>query len=127
MIARMHHVVLDCPDPGRLAEFYSALLGKPISYRSADFAVVADNDTSSGLAFQLAPNHQPPDWPDPSRPQQVHLDLMVADPVAARDWVIGLGARPLPRPDGEPSVYADPAGHPFCLIPKPSWAPDLDG
>jgi catechol 2,3-dioxygenase-like lactoylglutathione lyase family enzyme len=127
MIARMHHVVLDCPDPQGLAEFYSAVLGKPITYRSASFVVVADDDTSSGLAFQLAPEHQPPAWPDPARPQQVHLDLMVADPAAARDWVIGLGARPLVAADGQESVYADPAGHPFCLIPKPSWAPDLAG
>jgi catechol 2,3-dioxygenase-like lactoylglutathione lyase family enzyme len=122
MIARMHHLVFDCPEPQALAEFYSALLGKPITYRSDDFVVVADNDTTSGLAFQLAPDHQPPDWPDPHRPQQLHLDLMVTDPAAARDRVIALGARPL-----SDSVYADPAGHPFCLIPKPAWAPDWDG
>jgi catechol 2,3-dioxygenase-like lactoylglutathione lyase family enzyme len=127
MIARMHHVVLDCPDPGALAEFYSAVLGKPITYRSSSFVVVADDATSSGLAFQLAPDHQPPDWPDPHRPQQFHLDLMVTDPAAAREWVIGLGARPLQGADGQGSVYADPAGHPFCLIPKPSWAADLIG
>jgi catechol 2,3-dioxygenase-like lactoylglutathione lyase family enzyme len=122
MMARMHHLVFDCPDPLALAEFYSALLGKPITYRSNDFVVVADSDTTSGLAFQLAPDHQPPDWPDPHRPQQLHLDLMVTDPAAARDRVISLGARPL-----SDSVYADPAGHPFCLIPKPPWAPELDG
>ncbi|MEO6701132.1 MAG: VOC family protein [Jatrophihabitantaceae bacterium] len=121
MIARMHHVVLDCPDPQRLAAFYSALLGKPITYRSADFVVVADDDTSSSLAFQLAPDHRPPAWPDPDRPQQLHLDFMVNDLASARDWVIGLGARPL---DG--SVFADPAGHPFCLIDRPPWAPPLD-
>lgn len=122
MIARMHHLVFDCPEPQALAGFYSALLGKPITYRSDDFVVVADDDSTSGLAFQLAPDHQPPAWPDPHRPQQLHLDLMVTDPAAARDWVISLGARPL-----SDSVYADPAGHPFCLIPKPSWAPELDG
>jgi hypothetical protein len=26
--------------------------------------------------------------------------------------------------DGE-NVYADPAGHPFCLIPRPRWAPPI--
>ena len=46
---------------------------------------------------------------------------MVDDPDAARDWVISLGARPLPA-GRELSVYADPAGHPFCLIRKPAWA-----
>jgi catechol 2,3-dioxygenase-like lactoylglutathione lyase family enzyme len=33
MIGRMHHVVLDCPDPAALAAFYSALLGLPVTYR----------------------------------------------------------------------------------------------
>lgn len=122
MIARLHHVVLDCPDPELLAGFYSALLGMPVVYRSPDWVVVAENDSSSGLAFQLAPDHQPPAWPDPRRPQQFHLDLMVTDVAAADAWVRGLGARRLSATD---PVYADPAGHPFCLISKPAWAPAL--
>ena len=56
MIGRMHHLILDCPDPLALAAFYSELLGQPITYRSDDFVVVAENDTTSGLAFQLAPD-----------------------------------------------------------------------
>ena len=72
MIGRLHHVVLDCPDPTALAAFYSALLGLPITSRSDDWVVVARNDTSTGLAFQIATHHQPPGWPDPNRPQQVH-------------------------------------------------------
>ncbi|MGI8667101.1 MAG: VOC family protein [Jatrophihabitans sp.] len=124
MIARLHHVVLDCPDPQLLAEFYAALLGQPVTYRSPDWVVVAENDTSSGLAFQRSDSYQPPRWPDPDRPQQCHLDLMVADVAAADAWVRGLGARRLPAGD---AVYADPAGHPFCLVHKPSWAADIIG
>jgi catechol 2,3-dioxygenase-like lactoylglutathione lyase family enzyme len=59
MIGRLHHVVLDCPDPAALAAFYSELLGLPITYRSDDWVVVADNETSSGLAFQLAATARP--------------------------------------------------------------------
>jgi len=70
MIGRLHHLILDCSDPLALATFYSELLSQPITYRSDDFVVVAENDTTSGLAFQLAPGHQPPDWPDPARPWQ---------------------------------------------------------
>jgi len=73
MRGRLHHVVLDCPDPLALAGFYSRLLGQPVTYQSPGWVVVA------------------------------------------------LGARKL---DGE-SVYADPAGHPFCLIPRPRWAPPI--
>jgi catechol 2,3-dioxygenase-like lactoylglutathione lyase family enzyme len=121
VIGRMHHVILDCPDPSELAEFYSALLGQPVTYRSPDFAVVATSDRSSGLGFQLSPDHRLPTWPDPAVPQQMHLDIMVDDVAAAGPSVLALGARKL---DGE-NVYADPAGHPFCLIPRPHWAPPI--
>jgi catechol 2,3-dioxygenase-like lactoylglutathione lyase family enzyme len=122
MIGRLHHVILDCRDPLALATFYGALLGQPVTYSSEDFVVVAADDTSSGLAFQLAPDHQPPTWPDPAVPQQVHLDVMVEDVAAAGPRVLALGAVKL---DGE-DVYADPAGHPFCLIKRPRWAPPIE-
>jgi catechol 2,3-dioxygenase-like lactoylglutathione lyase family enzyme len=117
IIGRMHHVVLDCPDPAGLAAFYSDLLGLPVTFTSPDWVVVAPSDRASGLAFQLAPGHRPPTWPDPAVPQQVHLDIMVDDVAAAAPRVLALGAT---RLDGD--VYADPAGHPFCLIPRPGWA-----
>ena len=119
MIGRLHHVVIDCPEPAALAQFYSELLGLPVTYRSADFVVVARDDTTSGVAFQLAPGHVAPRWPDPDRPQQIHLDVMVEDVAAAEPLVLALGATVLSA-DGH--VYADPAGHPFCLIPRPGWA-----
>ncbi|MEU6853230.1 VOC family protein [Actinacidiphila alni] len=121
MTGRLHHVVLDCPDPAALAEFYSGLLGQPITFRSDDWVVVAADDTSSGLAFQLAPDHRPPTWPGNGVPQQIHLDIMVEDPAACGPWVLGLGATRLDGAD----VYADPAGHPFCLIRRPAWAPPI--
>jgi len=123
MIGRLHHVIMDCPDPMALASFYSELLGLPVTYRSDDFVVVAANDTSSGLAFQLAPDHQPPAWPDPTRPQQVHFDVMVEDVAASGPRVLALGATKL----SDEGIYADPAGHPFCLIRRPRWAPPIPG
>jgi len=120
VIGRLHHVVIDCAEPYRLATFYSEVLGLPITYRADNWVVIATNDTTSGIAFQLAPDHQPPQWPDPDRPQQYHLDVMVDDLDIAADAVLALGARRLER-----HVYADPAGHPFCLIPRPGWAPPV--
>ena len=120
---RLHHVVLDCRDPMASARFYAEILGLPVTCADDRFVVVAPNDTSSGLAFQLAPDHRPPAWPDPARPQQVHLDIMVEDVAAARPKVVALGAAPL---DGD-GVYADLAGHPFCLIRRPRWAPPIPG
>jgi catechol 2,3-dioxygenase-like lactoylglutathione lyase family enzyme len=123
MIGRLHHVVLDCRDPAALAAFYSELLGLPITYRSDDWVVVAANETSSGLAFQLAPGHRSPSWPDPAVAQQIHLDIMVEDVTVSGPRVLALGAVKL---DGE-DVYADPAGHPFCLIRRPGWALPIPG
>lgn len=122
MIGRLHHVVIDCPDPSALAGFYSELLGLSITWEEDDWVVVAENDETSGIAFQLAPDHQPPQWPDPDRPQQLHLDVMVDDVDAAEPRVLRLGARRLPATEASRRVYADPAGHPFCLIPRPGWA-----
>jgi catechol 2,3-dioxygenase-like lactoylglutathione lyase family enzyme len=121
MIGRLHHVVIDCPDPSALAAFYAQLIGLRVTHESEDWVVIAENDTSSGVAFQLAPDHQPPQWPNPDRPQQFHLDVMVEDPAAAEPEILALGAQRLP---GE-NVYADPAGHPFCLIRRPRWAPPI--
>ncbi len=112
-------MVIDAADPAGLAAFYSELIGLPISYESADWVVVAENDETSGFAFQLAPDHVPPRWPDPAAPQQYHLDVMVDDLDAADAAVVALGATRLAPGD---HVYADPAGHPFCLIVRPGWA-----
>jgi hypothetical protein len=53
----------------------------------------------------------------------MHHDVMVDDVDAAGEVVAALGARPLSSTDG--SVWADPSGHPFCLIPRPGWAPPV--
>jgi predicted enzyme related to lactoylglutathione lyase len=73
------------------------------------------------LGIQLAPDHIPPDWPDGTQ-QQIHLDLWVDDFEAAHDEVMSLGGRLLkpeevvtPQAVDNYRVYADPAGHPFCI------------
>jgi catechol 2,3-dioxygenase-like lactoylglutathione lyase family enzyme len=127
MIGRMHHVIIDCPDPAALASFYSELIGQPVTYRSADFVVIAANDRTSGLAFQLAPANREPTWPEGTVPQQSHIDVMVDDLDVATERVLAIGARRLEpsTPEQHAYVFADPAGHPFCLIPRPVWAPPV--
>lgn len=122
MIGRPHHVVIDCPQPTALAAFYSELLGLPVTYTSKDWVVIAANDSASGYAFQISVDHQQPRWPDAEHPQQVHLDVMVDDVADAVPLVLALGAREL---SAAGHIYADPAGHPFCLIPRPRWAPPI--
>src|SRR5258708_33934359 len=102
----MHHVIIDCPEPAALAEFYSELLGQPVTYSSEDFVVVAASDRASGLGFQLAPDYQPPTWPDGAVPQQIHLDVMADDLAAPAERVRAIGARRLVPPAGRPNACA---------------------
>ena len=115
MTGQLHSVVIDAPDAYALAGFYAALLGMEVKGAPGDDWVVA---TGAGyrLAFQQVPDLQPPDWPDPSHPQQFHLDIRVADIAEAEPQVPALGARPLPGGGGDFRVFADPVGHPFCLV-----------
>jgi catechol 2,3-dioxygenase-like lactoylglutathione lyase family enzyme len=122
-IGRFTLVALDCPDPRALAEFYSALSGWDIDSNAGDW-VQLRSDAGATIAFQLAPDHQPPVWPSADHPQQAHLDFDVADLDAAETEVVALGARKAEVQPGESfRVYLDPAGHPFCLVLNPH----LDG
>ena len=116
VIGRLKTVVLEAADRDAEAQFWSALLDIPVVHRSDDWTTLQGRDVR--LAVQLAPDHVPPQWPDPSRPQQLHLDIEVDDVDEAERQVLALGASRLPDPpDAEDfRVYADPAGHPFCLV-----------
>jgi len=121
-VGRFDTVVLDCPDPYALAEFYAGLLGQEIADDGDDsWQSLRGEGSEVSLAFQRATNYVAPQWPD-GPPQQLHLDLTVDDFVTAHQGALALGATVLsPTSDPEPDktsgfrVYADPAGHPFCL------------
>ena len=139
-------VVLDCPHPRTLAEFYRELLG--YTYRPGDepppeaqpdargddwlvLRPAADDPRSGrGIAFQQTDNYVAPRWSadkeDPasrSPTQMLHLDMTVPDVAALtqqRDRATELGAKILfdrSEDEEEPLyVFADPAGHPFCIF-----------
>lgn len=115
-IATLGAVVLDCPDPVALARFYAAMIGGTVEDDGEGW-VELTGAPGTPLAFQAAPGFVPPRWPRPDGSQQFHLDLTVPDLDAAEREVLALGARPLDTEDRKRSfrVYADPAGHPFCL------------
>ncbi|AXO33589.1 VOC family protein [Micromonospora sp. BL1] len=119
MIGRLRSTVIDCPDPHALAAFYSELLGLPLVEENSDgdewVVLGGPPGHQPRVAFQRAPGLRAPDWPDPARPQQFHLDVTVDDIEAAEKAALALGARRLPGEGEGFRVYADPAGHPFCL------------
>lgn len=129
---RLLHTVLDTTEPRRLAEFYRELLG--LQYRPGDeppadgpdepdWLVLTASDGTRQLAFQLVEELTPTTWPDHTVPMQLHLDFTVTSAEELErqhERALALGARlVLDRTDDEEEplyVYADPAGHPFCVF-----------
>jgi predicted enzyme related to lactoylglutathione lyase len=123
VIAKLQCVVLDCVDVHELAEFYQSILGGTVNRPDPRWSVgdgwaTLHTDVGLVLAFQHVLDHRPPRWPDPAQPQQFHLDLGVQDLDQAQEYVLKLGGRLLDAGDGNRiwRVFADPAGHPFCLV-----------
>ena len=107
-------VVIDCPDPGRLANFYGQLLDWNVQVDPG--WAEAKSDYGHLICFQQVADYQPPDWPTQERPQQFHLDIMVDELDAAEAAVLELGATLAEHQPGTTfRVFLDPAGHPFCL------------
>jgi hypothetical protein len=104
-----------------LAEFYRELVGGEVNrpdrrWGLSDTWATLHTDMGLVLAFQQVDDHRPPQWPDPAHPQQFHLDVDVPDLDTANEKVIALGATLLDDSQRW-NIYADPAGHPFCLLP----------
>src|SRR5262245_46823249 len=82
---------LDATDARAVAEFWRQLLG--YSYRPGDetppagqpdphgedWLVLQDRAGTARLAIQAVAELPPSTWPEPTVPQQLHLDLTVAD------------------------------------------------
>ena len=136
---RLLSVVLDTTDPRGLAEFYRQLLGYEYRQgdapppagepdeRGKDWLVLQHASGSPRIAFQGVAELPRATWPDPKIPQQFHLDLQIdsLDELnALHPHVLSLGATLLHERMDDPHeplrIYADPAGHPFCLF---TWIP----
>jgi catechol 2,3-dioxygenase-like lactoylglutathione lyase family enzyme len=134
----LRQVVLDTTDARVLAEFYRRLLGfryrpghepPPAGEpdpRGRDWLALRNPGGGLQVAFQQVAALPEATWPEGSVPQQLHLDLTVpakAELDAQHERVLGLGARLLEDRSDDPEeplrVYADPAGHPFCIFVAP--------
>jgi catechol 2,3-dioxygenase-like lactoylglutathione lyase family enzyme len=127
-IGSLRSIVLECSDPAPVAEFWAAVLGQEIVQRDDDWWSLAPGQDGSRLAFQVVPDHEAPAWPGAHGEQQIHLDIQVDDLPSSAERVVSLGARRLtdvvvprqrevpPPGDEQWQVFADPAGHPFCLV-----------
>lgn len=127
------HTAIDAKDCRGLAEFYRELLG--LRYREgeepptdgspddADWLVLLDGNGDRVVTIQEKKDTTPPTWPSEKVPMQMHMDFTVHTTEELehhRARAEALGSRLLydrSQDDGEPlCVFADPAGHPFCLL-----------
>lgn len=111
-------VVVDCPDPRVLAPFYEALLSAERTKDTADHVELVLGADQPALALHRTEHFARPDWVSGEPAQQLHLDLLVSDLDVAERQVLELGGQLLDGSDKPIGyrVYADPVGHPFCLV-----------
>ncbi len=110
-------VVLGTPDPRGLGWFWAGVIGGNLDEEDETFVTLHTPGTTFNLAFQLEPDHRPPDWPGTDGQQmQLHLDIGVVSVPDAVGEAEALGARQADvQPQDDVRVMLDPAGHPFCL------------
>ncbi|SDS45544.1 hypothetical protein SAMN04488543_1762 [Friedmanniella luteola] len=127
-------MVLDTDDARSLAEFYRRFFF--LTYRAGDEPpppgeadergrdwLVLHGDDGLGLAFQQVEDAPRSTWPEHGQAQMLHLDTTVdsaAELLRQRDRALELGASLLLDRFDDPEeplyVFADPAGHPFCVF-----------
>ena len=110
--------MLDAPDVGVLARFYSELRGWPIVKQDTEDVTLDCGEGVAYLSIQYNPDYVRPVWPATAGRQQMmlHLDFQVTDLEAAVAHALSLGAElPDHQPQENVRVMLDPAGHPFCL------------
>jgi hypothetical protein len=86
-------VTLDCPNAGKLAEFYAEITGGQVTIPGDDWAMMTTPD-GRDICFQAAPAYEAPSWPDPASSMQMHLDFDVDDLDSTEARVL---AGPVPR------------------------------
>lgn len=141
---RLRSTVLDTADVHGLADFYRRLLGweyapgnGPEDDEADEWQIIRCPEFRGGpgagagptpgagpmLAFQYAARVPRSTWPDPEVPQQLHLDFTVATGEELDEFhtrALALGATLIRDESDHPvepiCVFADPAGHPFCIF-----------
>ena len=110
---RFDGTTVNAPDALALATFYAEIT-EGVAKGSAHWAAVSTGGAL--IAFQQVEDFAPPTRPGGSAPMQLHLDFFVDDLAASGARATAAGARLLEvQPNDHCRVYADPAGHPFCL------------
>lgn len=118
MIGRLAGIVIDCPAPRALAGFYETLLGASRVEDGDDWVTLSVDGGRPTVSLQRSDRFRAPDWASGEPPRQLHLDILVDDLDRAEAQVLDLGGTLVDGSDKPIGfrVYADPVGHPFCLV-----------
>ncbi|WP_213006595.1 VOC family protein [Paractinoplanes toevensis] len=113
ILGRFAGVTVDCQNPRRLADFWSAVLGGRVTESLPGWRRVTVDDDTPVLTFQPVPE------PKVGK-ARLHLDIAVADADEAVDRIEALGGRWTSErhdyPEGIVLVMADPENNEFCVV-----------
>jgi predicted enzyme related to lactoylglutathione lyase len=115
MTSELVALCVDAHDPGRLARFWSGLLGWDAVDRAGHVALLPDDDT--GFEIRFLPSSRAK-----TVANRMHLDLTSSSAQDQQQRVaraLGLGARHLDvgqRPEEDHVVLADPEGNELCVV-----------
>ena len=107
-------VTIDCLDPERVAQFWSALLQRQPGPSQSGWVYLGERgDAQPRLVFQPVPESK-------RGKVRIHLDVTVDDIDQTIDLVTSLGGRFTGErhdyEEGAVVVMADPEDHEFCLV-----------
>ncbi|HEU5479273.1 MAG TPA: VOC family protein [Candidatus Tumulicola sp.] len=113
-LIKLSGTTVNAPDAIALARFYAEITGG-VARGDENWALV--EGPSGNIGFQQVHDYRPPTWPEGEVGMQMHLEFFVDELEATEARVLAAGAT---RFEYQPNadhclVYADPAGHPFCL------------
>lgn len=114
MSSRFTELVVDCHDPARLAEFWSAVLGWRVSDDTEPGLVeIAGDDPGPTILFIKVPEPK-------AVKNRLHIDVNPRDREQAEEVerILGLGARRADVGQGDVNwvVLTDPEGNEFCVL-----------
>jgi predicted enzyme related to lactoylglutathione lyase len=116
MTSRIAAVTFDCQNARSLAEFWSQVVGRPVSAgppEPSDFfaSIAAGDDGTPMMMFLRVPEGK-------TAKNRVHLDLAVEDRRTEAARLVGLGATHMYDKDEWGitwSTFCDPEGNEFCV------------
>lgn len=114
MTSRFTELCVDCRDPGRLAEFWCAVLGWRVNETEPGLVEIAGDEPGPTIVFAQVPEPK-------TVKNRIHVDVNPRDRDQEEEVerILGLGARRVDVGQGDDVswvVLADPEDNEFCVL-----------